>query len=321
MGSDLAEVRPDEKPSHKVYVEDFWMDATTVTNAQFQRFIDATSYITTAELAPDLEEIMNQLPPGSPPPPEDVMVPASLVFARTSGPVSLNNVAQWWRWIPGANWKHPLGPGSVIEGKEDHPVVHVSWDDAQAYAQWAGKRLPTEAEWEYAVREGKSGQHYPWGVEDTSDDNPSCNIWEGKFPYKSTKKDGYAGTTTVKTFPPNDYGLYDMVGNVWEWCNDWYRNDYYDELAMQGTVENPSGPNSSFDPREPTVRKRVQRGGSFLCHKSYCKGYRLSARMKTSADTGLCHSGFRCVVSPDMFEEGGRISFANTTLEPGQSVE
>lgn len=310
MGSSLDEARPDEKPPHKVSVKDFWMDTTPVTNGQFQQFVAATGYVTTAERAPDLAEIMSQLPPGTPAPPEEVMVPASLVFVQTAGPIPLNNVAQWWQWMAGANWKHPLGPDSSLEGKENHPVVHVSWDDAQAYARWAGKRLPTEAEWEYAVREGKSEQHYPWGSEDTSDNSPPWNIWEGQFPYKSTKENGFVGTTDVKKYPPNAYGLYDMVGNVWEWCSDLYRHDYYEELARQDAVKDPSGPNSSFDPQEPLVSKRVQRGGSFLCHQSYCKGYRLSARMKTSSDTGLCHSGFRCVVSPEMNEESSQISSA-----------
>jgi len=302
MGSDLDEAHADEKPAHRVQVEGFWMDEVPVTNAAFRRFVEATGYVTTAELAPDLNEIMSQLPPGSPPPPKDVLVPASLVFHQTKGPVPLNNAARWWRWTPGASWRHPLGPDSTIEGKEDHPVVQVSWFDAQAYAKWAGKRLPTEAEWEFAARGGKNGENYPWGNSDTSLDHPPCNIWEGEFPCRSTKEHGYVGTTKVRAYAPNPYGLYDLVGNVWEWCADWYRHDYYEELAAHDRKESPQGPASSYDPREPLVPKRVQRGGSFLCHKSYCKGYRLSARMKTSPDTSLCHSGFRCVVSREIVE-------------------
>ena len=297
MGCNRAEGRPDEQPGHQVKVDAFYMDETPVTNAQFRAFVEATGYITTAEVAPDLKEIMAQLPPGTPPPPEDVLVPASLVFVKSSGPVPLNNAARWWDWRAGASWKHPEGPGSSIEGKDDHPVVHVSWYDAQAYAEWAGKRLPTEAEWEFATRAGKDEELYIWGMDDTSEEAPPCNIWQGKFPYQSAKKDGSYGTTSVKKYPANAYGLYDLVGNVWEWCNDWYRHDYYGKLAMDGVSSNPQGPESSYDPREPTVPKRVQRGGSFLCHKSYCQGYRISARMKTSPDTGLCHSGFRCVRS------------------------
>lgn len=298
MGGVGSEARSDEQPVHRVRVNGFWMDETPVTNAEFQRFIEETGYVTTAEKAPSLEEIMSQLPPGTPPPPKEALVPASLVFVTTRGPVPLDNAAQWWRWVPGANWKHPNGPASSIIGKEDHPVVHVSWDDAQAYAAWAGKRLPTEAEWEYAVRGGKESENYIWGMEDWSGKHPKCNIWEGKFPYLSTKPKGSVGTTPVKTYSPNAFGLYDMVGNVWEWCYDWYRDDYYSSLALTQVADNPVGPQSSLDPYEPTVPKRVQRGGSFLCHRTYCTGYRLSARMKASPDTSLCHSGFRCARSP-----------------------
>lgn len=297
MGSDNAFSRGDEKPPHRVKVDGFWIDATPVTNRQFKAFVDATGYVTTAEKAPKLEEIMAQVPPGTPAPPPEALVPASLVFKPSPKPIPLTNHYNWWDWRPGANWKHPLGPESTLEGKEDHPVVQVSWDDAVAYAKWAGKRLPTEAEWEYAAYGGQKDVLYFWGNEEFSEDHPQCNIWQGTFPCESTKAKGYMGTTPVKTYAPNPYGLYDMAGNVWQWCSDLYNVSYYSEQAKSGLSVNPQGPTKSFDPQEPYAIKRVHRGGSFLCHKSYCKGYRITARMKTCPDTGLNHLGFRCVKS------------------------
>lgn len=297
MGTDSSEAREDERPAHRVKVDGFWMDATPVTNRQFKEFVDATGYVTTAEKAPTLEEIMAQVPPGTPPPPKELLVAASLVFKKTSGPVPLNNIRQWWEWKQGANWRHPWGPESSIEGKEDHPVVQISWFDATAYAQWAGKRLPTEAEWEYAARGGKENQTYFWGNEEFSEEKPQANIWQGTFPYKSSKPDGYVGTTAVKNYPPNGYGLYDMAGNVWQWCTDLYHVNAYREDAQKGLVVNPTGPKTSFDPAEPFAKKHVHRSGSFLCHSSYCKGYRVTARMKTCPDTSLNHLGFRCAKS------------------------
>ncbi len=289
MGDAKGEGRPDERPQHLVEVSGFYMDTTPVTNREFRQFVDATGYVTTAERPPPLEEILAQLPPGTPPPPKEILVPASLVFRPPSKPVPLASAVAWWDWVPGTNWRAPYGPGSSIEGKEDHPVVQVSWEDAVAYAEWAGKELPTEAEWEFAARGGREAQSYAWGDVEPNDDKPCCNIWIGEFPHKSEKTD--FATTPVKTYSPNGYGLYDMTGNVWQWCADWYRPDTY-----RGKVAlNPKGPESSFDPSEPNVPKRVQRGGSFLCHRSYCTGYRVSARMKTSPTTSLCHSGFRCV--------------------------
>lgn len=295
MGSDDPDAKKDEKPPHSVRVDGFWMDATPVTNKQFKEFVDATGYVTTAEKAPTMEEIMSQVPPGTPPPPKELLVPASLVFKPTSGPVSLKSNRAWWEWKPGANWKHPLGPDSSLEGKEDHPVVQVSWYDAEAYAKWAGKRLPTEAEWEFAALGGEKKQKYVWGNEEFSEETPQINIWQGEFPYKSTKPGGYIGTTPVKTYKPNKYGLYDMAGNVWQWCADLYHVLHYQNEAKKPLSINPKGPTASLDPEEPFATKYVHRGGSFLCHKSYCKGYRITARMKTCPDTSLNHLGFRCV--------------------------
>jgi formylglycine-generating enzyme required for sulfatase activity len=303
MGSDHPDAKKDEKPSHRVKVDGFWMDITPVTNRQFKEFVDATGYVTTAERAPELAEIMSQLPPGTPPPAPELLVPASLVFKPTNGPVPLTNHHFWWEWVPGANWKHPLGPNSSIEGKEDHPVVHVSWDDANAYAKWAGKRLPTEAEWEFAARGGQDNILYVWGNEEFSEEKPQANIWQGIFPYKSTKPNGYFGTTPVKTYSPNRYGLYDMAGNVWQWCSDLYHYFYYQDESKKEISINPTGPTTSFDPQEPFASKRVHRGGSFLCHHSYCKGYRITARMKTCPDTSLNHLGFRCVMSSNNMQK------------------
>ena len=297
-----GEARDDELPCHKVQVDGFWMDTTPVTNRQFKEFVDATGYITTAEKAPTLEEIMSQVPPGTPPPPQEVLVPASLVFKPTSGPISLKNHHVWWQWKPGACWKHPLGPDSSIDGKEDHPVVHVSYYDAEQFAKWAGKRLPTEAEWEFAAYGGDNNRLYVWGNEEFSEENPQANIWQGNFPYKSTKPNGYFGTTPVKSYPANSYGLYDMAGNVWQWCSDLYHSGYYQEKVKLGMSINPTGPTTSFDPNEPHAIKHVHRGGSFLCHDSYCKGYRITARMKTCPDTSLNHLGFRCVLAGQQLE-------------------
>lgn len=294
MGASDKEGRPDEYPQHKVKVNSFWMDETEVTNAQFREFVNATGYITTAERKVDWAEMQKQLPPGTPKPPDSELEPSSLVFVPPSQPVALNNAAQWWQWVKGADWKHPQGPQSNIDGKDNYPVVHVSWEDATAYAKWAGKRLPTEAEWEFAARAGLTNQPFTWGSESVEAGKYKANIWQGRFPVTNTVQDGFALAAPVKSFAPNAYGLYDMAGNVWEWCADWYNNTYYDQLAGK-TTNNPTGPSSSYDPDEPTMPKRVVRGGSFLCHASYCASYRVSARMKTSPDTGLEHTGFRCV--------------------------
>ena len=294
MGAADKDGRPDEYPQHAVHVDGFYMDATEVTNAMFMQFVKATGYKTTAERTPDWEELKKQLPPGTPKPADSLLVAASLVFTPPAQPIQLNDVSRWWQWVKGADWRHPQGPGSSIKGKENLPVVQVSWDDAMAYAKWAGKRLPTEAEWEWAARAGLTNQPFTWGAEPIDKGQPKANTWQGHFPDHNTATDGYARVAPVKTFAANAYGLYDMAGNVWEWCSDWYRADYYAQTSAKKLI-NPAGPTASHDPEEPTVPKRVVRGGSFLCHASYCASYRVSARMKTSPDTGLEHTGFRCV--------------------------
>lgn len=297
MGGDSIWGRADEFPRHQVKVSAFYMDKHEVTNAEFRAFVKATGYITTAERKPDWEELKKQLPPGTPRPDDSLLVAASLVFSPPSHPVSLDNSAQWWQWVPGASWVHPEGPKSNIDGKDNYPVVQVSWEDAKAYATWAGKRLPTEAEWEFAARSGKNDVIYPWGNQPIDQGNVKANSWQGHFPDKNSVKDKFYRTAPIMNFAPNDFGLYDMAGNVWEWCSNWYRSDYYQQCVQQKIVENPQGPAEPLDVDEPTVPKRVTRGGSFLCTDQYCAGFRVSARMKTSWDTSLEHTGFRCAVS------------------------
>jgi formylglycine-generating enzyme required for sulfatase activity len=270
------------------------MDKTEVTNAQFRKFVEATGYITTAEKAPDWEEMKKQLPPGTPKPADELFVAASLTFTPPLHAISLHDASQWWTWKGGANWRRPEGPGSSIEGKEAYPVVHISWYDAVTYCKWAGKRLPTEAEWEYAARGGKEGLPFPWGAEPIDKGRPKANTWQGEFPVKNTSWDGFGKLAPVASYAPNPFGLHDLAGNVWEWCADWYDEAYYRQ-AEGSTDSNPKGPGKSNDPMEPTVPKKVVRGGSFLCNASYCKGYRVSSRMKSSMDTGLENTGFRCV--------------------------
>ncbi len=290
MGSTDADGRKDEYPAHTVELKSFWMDKTEVTNAQFRKFVEATGYVTTAEKPVDWEEMKKQLPPGTPKPPDEELQPASLVFHKTATD-NLNDYSQWWSWVKGASWKHPKGPGSDINGKDNEPVIHISWYDAMAYCKWAHKRLPSEAEWEYAARGGLKDLPYPWGKEEIQNGKPKANTWQGKFPSVNTSWDRFEGLAPVMSFAPNGYGLYDMAGNVWEWCADWYRSDTYPKNA----IKNPAGPSSSYDPEEPSIPKKVIRGGSFLCNAVYCRGYRVTSRMKSSPDSGLEHTGFRCV--------------------------
>jgi formylglycine-generating enzyme required for sulfatase activity len=285
---------PDALPVHKVFVDGFWMDKTEVTNEQFARFVKATGHVTVAEKPPDYDTIVKQQPPGTPPPRKEDLVPGSLVFTAPAGKVPLNNVAQWWKWTPGACWKHPEGPGSHLKGREKHPVVHIAYDDAVAYAKWAGKRLPTEAEWEFAARGGLDRKKFTWGDEYKPGGKSMANTWQGEFPSRNTLEDRFAGTAPVGSFPANGFGLHDMSGNVWEWCADWYQPKYRDILAPR----NPKGPAESFDPAEPGVAKRVQRGGSYLCCDNYCKRYMAGGRGKGEPESSTNHIGFRCVRNP-----------------------
>jgi sulfatase modifying factor 1 len=281
---------PDARPIHRVFVDGFWMDATVVTNDEFDRFVQATRYVTVAERKPKEEDF-----PGVPP---EALTPGSTVFTPPEEPAPLNNYLAWWRYIPGASWRHPDGPGSGIQGRGNYPVIHIAYEDAEAYAKWAGKRLPTEAEWEFAARGGLSGQPYAWGSELKPGNKWMANTYQGSFPMKDTGEDGFAGLAPVAQFPTNGYGLYDMAGNVWEWCADWYRPDYYAQLAASSrAARNPTGPADSMDPAEPGTPKRVERGGSFLCTDQYCTRYMVGSRGKGEPSTGSNHLGFRCVLS------------------------
>ena len=297
MGDDSSDARPDESPKHRVRVSTFWIDKNPVTNGEFRRFVEATHYVTTAERPPELADIMKQLPPGTPPPTPAQLVAASLVFHPTTTPVeNFNDISQWWSWVPHADWRHPEGPSSSIAGKDNYPVVQVSYDDALAYAHWAGQRLPTEAEWEFAARGGLKEKPFAWGDAPLHDGKVwRANTWQGTFPVHDTGDDGFAGLAPVGSFPPNGYGLDDMAGNVWEWVSDWYRPDTYATEAQAPVTVDPPGPAVSYDPAEPQAPKRVIRGGSFLCNDAYCSGYRVSARMKSTPDTSTNHIGFRCV--------------------------
>jgi sulfatase modifying factor 1 len=280
----------DARPVHRVYVDGFWMDATEVTNEQFARFVNETGYVTVAERKPSREEF--------PTAPEANLQAGSVVFSPPPEAVPLDDHYRWWTYRPGASWRRPGGPATGVRGREKHPVVHVAYEDAEAYATWAGKRLPTEAEWEFAARGGKSGAHYPWGDELTPGGRWMANTYQGRFPVKGKERpdDGHLGAAPVARYPANGYGLYDVAGNVWEWVSDWYRPDYYAALTAQGGVaRNPRGPERGFDPTEPGEAKRVHRGGSFLCTDQYCTRYRVGTRGRGEVRTSSDHLGFRCV--------------------------
>ncbi|GAB3948707.1 formylglycine-generating enzyme family protein [Spirosoma harenae] len=273
----------DARPVHPVTVNGFWMDDHEVTNTEFARFVAATGYKTIAERP------LN--PTDYPGVPKEQLVPGSAVFTPPAQKVSLTNPLQWWEYVKGASWNHPKGPSTTLKGHENEPVVHVSYDDAMAYAKWAGKRLPTEAEWEFAAQGGKGTRTYYWGNELKPKGKWVANIYQGSFPDHNAAEDGFAGVAPVKSFPPNPYGLYDMDGNVWEWCQDFYRPDYY----MKSAKNNPQGPSDSYDPEEPGAVKRVQRGGSFLCSDDYCIRYKAGSRGKGEVSSGSNNLGFRCV--------------------------
>ena len=305
MGSDSSAesicsqpgVTRDAVPIHRVYVDGFWMDQTEVTNRQFEEFVKATNYVTVAERKPTQEEF-----PTAPP---ENLIAGSTVFSPTTESVPLDNYFQWWSYIAGTDWRHPTGPTSSIEGREDYPVVQIAFEDAEAYAKWAGKRLPTEAEWEFAARGGRSGDLYAWGNDLQPEGKFQANIYQGEFPVegKDTGADGFQGIAPVKQYAPNPFGLYDVGGNVWEWTRDWYRHDYYETLAKTGEVaRNPQGPDVPFDPAEPTEKKRVHRGGSFLCTDLYCTRYMVGTRGKGEVRTASNHVGFRCVKDAGILE-------------------
>lgn len=287
MGGNSPQARPDEYPQHECHIKGFWMDTTEVTNAQFRRFVEATGYVTIAEREINPAQIKAQTGGEIP---EDISTePASMVFVLPDRPQ-----AYWWEMKQGASWKHPQGEGSDLTGKDTHPVVHVAWYDAMAYARWADKRLPTEAEWEYAARGGLKENVYPWGNKFSASAR-SANYWQGNFPMKNLDLDGYGRTAPVRSFRPNNFGLYDMPGNVWEWCEDWYDERFY-RKKKQASDANMT-PDTYYDSANPGMPQKVVRGGSFLCNESYCTGYRNAARMKSGPDTGLEHTGFRCVKS------------------------
>jgi len=278
MGSD--EHHAEEKPAHRVKLDGFWIDTSPVTNAQFRRFVRDTGHVTFAEIAPDPKDYPGALP--------HMLRAGSLVFVKSKGPVDLKNWSNWWTFGFGADWRHPYGPGSSNKGLDDHPVVHISYRDAEAYAKWAGKELPSEAEWEFAARGGLEGAEFAWGSELVPGGKYMANTWQGEFPWQNLLSDGYETTSPVGTYPPNGYGLYDMIGNVWEWTTDWYVGTH----AQQNPREE-----ESYDPCQPNIKipRKVIKGGSFLCAPSYCRRYRPAARHAEPIDTSTCHLGFRCI--------------------------
>jgi len=291
MGSD--DHYPEEAPAHKVTVGGFWMDRYAVTNAQFKRFVEATGHVTLAERPANPDDYPDAKP--------GMLVPSSVLFKKAPGPVDLGNHYNWWVYVPGADWRHPRGPASSIRKLMDHPVVHVAFEDAEAYAKWAGRDLPTEAEWEFAARGGLDGAEFSWGNEYMPGGKAMANTWQGDFPWQNRCEDGYEWTAPVGAFPPNGYDLYEMAGNVWEWTTDWYQEHGKIKHACC-TIDNPRGgdPSQSYDPRTPQIKipRRVMKGGSYLCAPNYCRRYRPAARMAQAVDTSTCHLGFRCIVRP-----------------------
>lgn len=294
MGTDDPHSMPNERPAHQVKINGFWMDKYDVTNVEFRKFVEATGYVTTAEKAIDWEEMKKQLPPGTPKPDESMLQPGSLVFTPPNRLVDLRDMSGWWTWTSGADWRHPQGPDSNIDGKDNYPVVQVSWDDAVAYAKWAKKRLPTEAEWEYASRGGSENTRYYWGNDFLLNGKYMANTFTGTFPYLNTAQDGFEGLAPVGSYDPNGYGLYDMAGNVWNWTADLYVENNHARLSALSCDRISGESPMPIKASEGEIR-RVTKGGSFLCNPSYCESYRPSARRGTPYDTGMGHIGFRCV--------------------------
>lgn len=291
---------PSEKPGHTVTTSGFYIDITEVTNKDFQKFVDATKYITVAEREIDWEEMKKQLPAGAQKPHDSILQPGSLIFNRNvKAVVNMENYTQWWTWKTGANWRHPQGPNSNIDGKENHPVVHVAYEDALAYCKWANRRLPSEAQWEAAAQGNNTNNLFTWG-NDMSKLNTNANTWQGVFPTNNESIDGFQFIAPVKSYPPNNIGLYDMAGNVWEMTSDLYNVTYYNQLDPSKIITNPTGAKTAYNPNNPYQDEYVIKGGSFLCHASYCASFRISARMGVTPDSGSDHVGFRTVATNAM---------------------
>jgi len=298
QNDDYAMMR--EKPSHEVYIDGFYIDITEVTNNQFQKFVNETGYLTIAERQIEWDEMKKSLPPGTPKPHDSILQPGSLIFNDQIKTVeNMQNYFQWWRWQKGANWKAPKGPGSSIENKGSYPVVHIAYEDAKAYCEWANRRLPTEAEWESAAQGNYENAVFPWG-DNVNLLNSNANTWQGDFPVKNESIDGYEMIAPVKSFPANSIGIFDMVGNVWEITGDLFNLNYYSEISSETELKNLKGASSCYNPSNPYEIQYVMKGGSFLCHDSYCASYRISARMGVSVGSGSDHTGFRTVATPEM---------------------
>ncbi|MEB2786777.1 formylglycine-generating enzyme family protein [Algoriphagus persicinus] len=294
MGTNEVDAYSAEKPAVNLQVTGFWMDTHEVTNADFKKFVDETDYITVAEKKPEWEDLKKQLPPGTPKPDDAVLVAGSMVFSPPPYAVPTQDISLWWVWVEGASWKKPEGPESDLKGRENHPVVHIAFDDAKAYADWAGKRLPTENEWEFAARGGANGKRFAWGDELTPNGQYLANTFQGNFPNDNKSLDGFNGTSPVKSFAPNTFGLYDMIGNVWELTADWYDALKYARIAGQAPKLD-ANMKQCYNPDNPYAMERVIKGGSYLCADNYCVNYRPSARQGQAFDSGTSNVGFRLV--------------------------